>query len=186
MCGLLLCCVFSPVDAQNRDSISDASSKIREKDSLVQSHSVRKATILSAALPGAGQIYNRKAWKAPIIYAGFAGLGYLIYFNQKKYTEFEDALLLRYDDDPATVDEYTDVYTDDNLRTLSEFYLRNRDLSIMGFTLVYVLNIIDAHVDAHLFNFNMDDDLSLNWQPVIPFNTANGSLSPGMQLTLRF
>lgn len=186
MCGAIFCLLVFPADAQDSDTIKVPTSKIREQDSLANIHSVRKATVLSAVLPGAGQVYNRKAWKVPILYAGFAGLGYLVYFNQKKYTEFEDALLLRYDDDPATVDEYTDVYTDDNLRTLSDYYIRNRDLSIMGLTLVYVLNIIDAHVDAHLFNFNMDDDLSLNWQPVMPFNPANGSLSPGMQLTLRF
>ena len=182
----MFCLLVLPAVAQESDSLKISSSKIREQDSIVIVHSVRKATVLSAVLPGAGQVYNRKAWKVPILYAGFAGLGYLIYFNQKKFNEFEGALVLRYDDNPATVDEYTDLYTDDNLRTLADFYRRNRDLSIMGLSLVYVLNIIDAHVDAHLFDFNMDDDLSLNWQPVIPFNPSSGSLSPGVQLTLRF
>ena len=186
LCGIIFCLLVLPAVAQESDSLKISSSKIRERDSIVSVHSVRKATVLSAVLPGAGQVYNRKAWKVPILYAGFAGLGYLIYFNQKKFNEFEGALVLRYDDNPATVDEYTDLYTDDNLRTLADFYRRNRDLSIMGLSIVYVLNIIDAHVDAHLFDFNMDDDLSLNWQPVIPFNPSSGSLSPGVQLTLRF
>lgn len=189
LCTLSVLTVFfltSNASAQGVDSLENSPRTPADSDSSKQGHSVRKATLLSAVLPGAGQVYNRKVWKVPVLYAGFAGLGYLIYFNQKKYTEFEDALLIRYDGNPDTEDAYADVYTDDNLRTLSDFYRRNRDLSVMGLTLLYVLNIIDAHVDAHLFNFNMDDDLSLHWQPELPINPRNGTLTPGVQLTLRF
>lgn len=148
-------------------------------------HSVRKATILSTFLPGAGQVYNHKSWKVPIIYAGFAGLGYLIHFNQKNFKTYEDALLKRYDSDSTTTDPFTDIYTNDNLRTLSDYYRRNRDLSILGISLLYALNIIDAHVDAHLFHFNMDDNLSLNWQPVLV--SPDGKINrPGVSLSLNF
>lgn len=184
--GLLLFLIGFPVLGNEPDSSDRMTPKPSAIDSLSKGHSVRKATVLSAILPGAGQVYNKKSWKAPILYAGFAGLGYLIHFNQKKFKEFEDALLIRYDGNPDTQDPYVDLYTEDNLRTLSDFYRRNRDLSIMGLSLVYVLNIIDAHVDAHLFNFNMDDDLTLNWQPRLPVNPVNGVLSPGVQLTLKF
>lgn len=185
-CYLIASFIYSNASAQSVDSLEKQESVQAQSDTIPPTHSVRKATVLSAILPGAGQVYNRKVWKVPILYAGFAGLGYLVRFNHKKFSEFENALLIRYDGNPDTQDEYIDLYTDDNLRTLSDFYRRNRDLSLMGLTLVYVLNIIDAHVDAHLFNFNMNDDLSLHWQPGFPINPGNGAVTPGVLLTLRF
>jgi hypothetical protein len=146
---------------------------------------VHKATILSAIVPGAGQVYNRKAWKVPIIYAGFAGLGYMLRQNQKNYTTYENALLSRFDNDPSTTDAYTDIYTDDNLRTLSDFYRRNRDLCFMGITLVYVLNIIDAHVDAHLFSFTTDDNLAIHLNPELRSNGLQ-QITPSLTLSMQF
>lgn len=147
-------------------------------------HSVRKATLLSTYLPGAGQVYNRKAWKVPIIYAAFAGMGYLIKFNHDNFKKFDNALLTRYDNDPNTVDDYAKIYSEDNLRSLSDFYRRNRDLSVIGITLIYVLNIVDAHVDAHLFNFNVDDDLSIQVNPTLQMGPY--SSSAGLSLSLHF
>lgn len=147
-------------------------------------HSVRKATLLSTYLPGAGQVYNRKAWKVPIIYAAFAGMGYLIKFNHDNFKKFDNALLTRYDNDPNTVDDYATIYSEDNLRSLSDFYRRNRDLSVIGITLIYVLNIVDAHVDAHLFNFNVDDDLSIQVNPILQMGPY--SSSAGLSLSLHF
>lgn len=147
-------------------------------------HSVRKATLWSTYLPGAGQVYNRKTWKVPIIYAAFVGMGYLIKFNHDNFKKFDNALLKRYDNDPTTVDDYADIYSEDNLRSLSEFYRRNRDLSVIGLTLVYVLNIIDAHVDAHLYTFNVDDNLSLQVNPVMQMGPY--SSSAGLSLSLHF
>lgn len=152
--------------------------------SLVRKHNVRRATAMSAIIPGSGQVYNKKAWKVPIIYAAFAGMGYLVKFNNDNFRKYENALLTRYDNDPLTVDEFADVYTEDNLRSLSDFYRRNRDLSVVGLTMVYVLNIIDAHVDAQLFNFNVSDDLSLQWSPTGTFN-EQGMLA-GLSMHLRF
>ncbi|MBK7964469.1 MAG: hypothetical protein IPK10_03585 [Bacteroidetes bacterium] len=147
-------------------------------------HSVRKATLLSTYLPGAGQVYNRKSWKVPIIYAAFAGMGYLIKFNHDNFKKFDKALVTRYDNDPNTVDAYATIYSEDNLRSLSDFYRRNRDLSVIGLTLIYVLNIVDAHVDAHLFNFNVDDDLSLRVNPT--FEMGPYFSSAGLSLSLHF
>lgn len=154
-------------------------------DSLVQSHSPRKATLLSMALPGAGQFYNKKYWKIPVIYAGFAGMGYLVHFNNSRYQLYKKAYILRVDDDPATIDEFVDQYSQDDLQTLKSFYRRNRDLSYIVAGLIYVLNIIDASVDAHLFYFNVNDDLSLNFQPSFNMHVQN-KISPGVSLSFCF
>ncbi len=178
----LLAATRSPAQAvlsQGNDSLPSP-----PDSGTVPVHSVRKATLLSTFLPGAGQVYNRKIWKVPVIYGAFAGMIYLISFNNKNYKKFDNALLLRYDDDPDTVDDYVNIYTEDNLRSLSDFYRRNRDLSVIGLSLVYVLNIIDAHVDAHLFTFNVDDNLSLDWKPII--QPGPGLATSGLTFTRRF
>lgn len=142
----------------------------QQSDSLAQIHSPRKATIMSAVLPGAGQAYNRKYWKIPVVYAGFGVLGYLVKFNNDEYKVYKEAYKLRLDGDETTVDAFTQVYADQDLATLKDYYRRNRDLSIIGMSLLYILNIIDASVDAHLFYFNVNDDLTMQWQPSIQFN----------------
>jgi hypothetical protein len=124
------------------------------------------ATVMSAILPGAGQVYNRKYWKVPVIYGAMAGLGYFFIQNQGKYKKYHTALLYRYDDDPNTVDDL-DKYTDENLITLKTQYRKYRDLSALGIAVVYVFNIIDANVDAHLYKFEqkISDDVSLRLKP---------------------
>ncbi len=136
-----------------------------KRDSLSLLHSPTKASIYSAILPGAGQAYNQKYWKIPIIYAGFAGLGYLAKINNDDYKIYKDAYRLRLDGDVNTVDGYVGVYSDQDLATLKNYYRRNRDLSLIGMSVLYILNILDASVDAHLFFFNVNDDLSLHIQP---------------------
>lgn len=150
----------------------------------VKKHSPKKATIYSAVLPGLGQIYNHKWWKVPILYAGFAGVGYAIGFNQKYYTDFRQALKDRIDDDPTTIDPYVNKYSAANLDELQKYYRKNRDLSYIILGAVYVLNIIDANVDAHLFDFDVSNDLSLNVRPTgIPTYAGYGG---GLALTLKF
>ena len=148
-------------------------------------HSPRKATLLSLALPGAGQFYNKKYWKIPVIYAGFAGMGYLINFNNTRYQKYKNALIIRSDNDPLTVDEFANQYSESDLQTLKSFYRRNRDLSAIVAGLIYVLNILDASVDAHLFYFNVNDDLSLGIQPEINISAQNKA-EPGINLSLSF
>ncbi len=159
-------------------------------DSTARVHSVHKATLLSTFLPGAGQVYNRKVWKVPIIYAAFAGMGYLVKTNHDNYKKYNNALIARLDGDSTTVDtKYEGVYTDANLRSLSDYYHRNRDLSIAVTALVYVLNIIDAHVDAHLFTFNTDDNLSMTIDPQLTPTWGSASemgFQSGLKLTMRF
>ena len=140
-------------------------------------HSPRKATIYSAVLPGLGQIYNRKYWKVPIVYGGFATLGYFINFNNEVYTTYRQAYSDIIDNDPYTNShlklkvnasffkpENISQLTE-NLRRAKDSWRRNRDLVVIGTVVFYAVNIIDASVDAHFFNFDISDDLTINWVP---------------------
>ncbi len=148
-------------------------------------HSPRKATIYSAILPGLGQAYNKKYWKIPLIYIGFGAIGYFIDWNNDYYQLSKTAYKHLTDDNPDTNDfmkieavEYFDLEspTDfenfkDGLLKRQDYYRRNRDLLIISFIGFYGLNIIDASVDAHLFDFDISDDLTLQWRPeMINFN----------------
>lgn len=153
------------------------------KDSLSIMHSPSRASIMSAILPGAGQAYNKKYWKIPVIYAGFAGLGYLVKTNNDEYKIFKEAYRLRLDGDESTTDEFVSVYADQDLVTLKNFYRRNRDLSIIGIGVLYILNIVDAAVDAHLFYFNVSDDLTMHIRP--DYNPLVFS-GPSLSLSIQF
>ena len=129
---------------------TDSTIAVSKTDSLVKKHSPTKATLLSLVLPGAGQYYNKKYWKIPVIYAGLVGMGYLAHFNNDLYKQYKSAYEMRIDEDPNTIDEYEGIYSDDDLLTLKKYYRRNRDLSYIVGGIIYVLNILDADVDAHL------------------------------------
>lgn len=161
-------------------------------------HSPKKATIYSAILPGLGQAYNKKYWKIPIIYAGFGTIGYFVGWNNKYYKTYKQAYSDLTDKD-ATTDSYLDLEatkyydlensTDYNnfksgLSRQQEYYRRNRDLLIISMAGFYGLNLIDASVDAHLFNFDISEDLSLNWQPSV--NTFEKQLVYGVSCNFNF
>jgi len=184
----------SHISAQVKDStlvtlskdslLKDTSSPF--KINVKKIHSPKKAALLSAVFPGAGQIYNKKYWKLPIIYAGTAGLIYSLQFNQSRYVKYRDAYKYRIDNDVTTVDGYVGIYSDDNLNTLQKYYHRYRDLTIIGFAALYALNIIDASVDAHLFTFNVSDDLSLNVQPTLINTLGSFKYTTGINLSMSF
>lgn len=136
----------------------------------VKKHSPTTAAIFSAIVPGLGQAYNKKYWKIPIIYTGFGVLGYFIYTNADRYDKYQQAYHVRVDDDPLTVDDFVNQYSDADLLTLKKYYRRNLEISIIGTTLLYVLNILDATVDAHLFYFDVSNDLSLRLEPYYYFS----------------
>lgn len=160
-------------------------------------HSPKRATIYSAVLPGLGQAYNKKYWKIPFIYAGFGTIGYFIGWNNGFYGTYKVAYSDLTDTDPDT-DSYLDVlppgYDLDNptdynnfknaLSKQSDFYRRNRDLLIIAMAGFYGLNIIDASVDAHLFDFDISEDLTLNWQPAV--KTFEKQLVYGANFTFNF
>ena len=148
-------------------------------------HNPKKAILLSAVLPGAGQIYNKKYWKAPIVWAGIGVCGYFIRNNHLLYSDYKSALIQRADTSIKEPDKYLGVYSSDQLITLQDQYRQSRDLLIIVTTLVYVLNVVDALVDAHLFSFDVSDDLSLQINPYSNFD-YNNKLQAGLTLKLRF
>lgn len=140
----------------------------------------------SAILPGWGQMYNRRWWKVPIIYAGFAGFAYFIADNHAGYLEYDRSVKCKGDTANCVNDphpEYTSIQSVINIR---EGFRRYRDLNIIFTGLWYVLNVVDAYVDGHLREFNVSDDLSLDVHPSLmidPFRQRG--LQAGMTLTLR-
>ncbi len=146
----------------------------------------RKATIMSAIIPGLGQAYNRKWWKVPIVYAGIGGFGYLFYNNQAQFTYYGNNLRYENDGDPNTINETK--YNSDQLLSLKNDFRKYRDLGVIGCAIIYVLNIVDANVDAHLKTFDVSDDLSLEIKPynnVYCFNNSVG-MQTGVSLNLKF
>lgn len=144
-------------------------------------HSPLTASILSAVLPGTGQIYNKKYWKPPIIYGGFIALGYYTKFNHDNYIKYRNAYKFRTDNNPTTNDNFVN-YTEDNLLTLKNTYQRYRDIGIISMSLLYILNVVDASVDAHLFTFDVGKDLTINIHPSL-FSTAyNSTYNTGISL----
>ena len=154
------------------------------KDST-HKHSPQKAALFSAIIPGAGQIYNRKYWKVPVIAAGAGALVYSFQFNQKNYNLFKTELIHR---QTGSLEINTDLenLSDANLNELQDYYHRNRDLTIVGMALLYALNILDATVDAHLFDFNVNEDLSLNIRPKTLYSSSTSMPVAGLGLTLNF
>ena len=118
-------------------------------------------------LPGAGQIYNEQAWKVPIIYAAFAGVGYFIYDNYKAMHLFKDEYLYRVNHDDAAQNPDYASYPTSNIAELYNSYNRNFQLMIIIAAGIYGLNLLDAYVFGHLFNFSIDDDISLNVVPAV-------------------
>lgn len=125
-------------------------------------HSPHKATMFSAVVPGLGQIYNEKYWKLPIIYGLTGVFIYTFDFNNEQYNKYKNA----YADFEAGKINRFEGYTDKNIiLRLKDSYRRNRDLNVIALAGIYMLNIIDATVDAHLFDYDISDELSLNIQP---------------------
>lgn len=147
-------------------SLSISSQKI-QKDK-----SPKKAAIYSAVIPGAGQIYTKKYWKVPIIYGGLVTSAYFINDNNNQYNEYRDAALLSYETGEDQLG-----YTYSELIILKDHYKRNREISYFSFVGVYILNIIDASVNAHLFHFDVSDDISLNIRPYSTFSNTGVSFS---------
>ncbi|NDW12305.1 hypothetical protein D0T50_05305 [Bacteroides sp. 214] len=153
-----------------------------------------KATWLAVVFPGGGQIYNRKYWKLPIIYGGFAGCAYALTWNDKMYKDYARAYADLKSDDPTRT-SYLDIFGDNvpksRMETVSkknrDFYRRYRDISIFAFVGVYLISIIDAYVDAELSNFDIGPDLSMRLEPAVLDNPMQSSRKAvGMQCSFRF
>ncbi|MFI3322326.1 MAG: DUF5683 domain-containing protein [Rikenellaceae bacterium] len=156
-------------------------------------HPTRKATLLSALFPGAGQLYNGKYWKLPIVYGGFVTFGYVINFNNRGYQRYKLAYDLLADGDDSTVDEFGGYYSETVLKNTRDSFRRYRDLGIIMTVGFYVLQIVDAHVDAYLNRYDISDDLAINIEPttIEPMKmgrggSASGSSGYGIGLKIKF
>jgi len=126
----------------------------------------KKAALYSAMLPGAGQIYNRQAWKAPFIYAGMGASFYFLVDNTNRYRQFRSAYVAEIDSDPSTVSEFAGLYTAPDLLTLRNTYRQYLDITVLVTALGYTIQVLDALVYAHLRGFDVSEDISLRFGPV--------------------
>ena len=177
---------FGEVSAQNRPSPTT----LQKNDTIYRyfpKHSPVKATWMSAALPGLGQYYNEKYWKIPIIYAGFSTLAYFVIQNRYEYNRFKEAYAISVEISEGQVsDNYlVNNYTSSQLLNQREYYQSNLELSYILTGVFYLLQIVDATVDAHLYEFDMSDDLSIQLQPQWMPTEDGMKMAPGIGLTLK-
>lgn len=198
----------TPVDTARLRQLTDSllAQPIAKAQQQVQKAFVPKPTKalwLSLVLPGAGQIYNRKYWKLPIIYGGFLGCAYALTWNQMMYRDYSQAYLDIMDDDPNTK-SYLDMLPpryditgrEDQFKKIfkrkKDFYRRYRDLSAFCFIGVYLLSVVDAYVDAQLSEFDISPDLSMKVEPAVigtpklMGGTTSGRAAYGVGCSLRF
>ena len=147
-------------------------------------HSPKRAALYSALLPGSGQIYNRKYWKAPIVWAGLGTCLYFIRENNSEYQRYKTAYIALVDGDPNTVDEFNGAFSAQSVLDVTDTYRRWRDLSYLALAAVYILNVVDAGVDANFVRFDVGRDLSLGIAPTIDLG-ANRSTGLCLALTLK-
>lgn len=171
---------FTPARAQ----YVEVQEPVEVKSVMVpKEHSATKALLLSI-VPGAGQIYNGQAWKTPIIYGTFAVTGYFIHYNYTRMMFFKDEYLYRvnHNDTPDNSDYAS--YPTSNIYSLYNSYDQYFQLMIIITVGFYALNLIDAYVFGHLYDFQIDDNLSLGFTPgLIPTSTG---LQPSLGITLSF
>lgn len=162
-----------------------------------------RALWLALVLPGAGQIYNHKYWKLPIIYGGFLGCAYALTWNNQMLSDYSQAYLDIMDNDPDTKSyekmlplNYSIAGREDQFKEIfknkKDYYRKYRDMSIMAFAAVYALSVIDAYVDAELSSFDISEDLSMRVRPTV-ITTSRQQASDitrqsgvGMTLSLNF
>lgn len=180
-----------------KESEVPADSLKKEIDQKIWVPNPTKATWLALVIPGGGQIYNRKYWKLPIFYGGFAGCAYALTWNSKMYkdysTAYKDAMNGNMQSSSITDllppgYKISETQLKELLRKRKDTYRRYRDLSIFAFIGVYLLSVIDAYVDAELSNFDITPDLSMKVEPAIINSQMTGSSNKnvGVQCSFRF
>ncbi len=166
-----------------------------------------KKAVLMALVPGLGQIYNRKFWKLPIVYGGLMGCMYAVTWNNRNYQDYSTAykdIMIDAEEPNRPVEEFHTSWQDflgigydpkewvtntnfqTQLKNRKDYYRRYRDLSIIITVGVYALSIIDAYVDAQLFDFDISPDLSMHWEPSVTPQTAYSSRSYGLNCSIKF
>jgi len=198
---VLQSCLYCNLPAQDTVNVIPAITRKRQFNPVPL-----KATMLAVAFPGLGQVYNRKYWKIPLVYAGFGALAYSISFYtthyndmMKAYQDFIDKVpetasytrFVRIDPEeydpvlhPETYKPSTASWVEDGLLSAVDAYKKYRDLSYIGVAAWYLLSILDANVDASLFNFDISRNLDLALYPVMM--PAAGTSVAGINLNLSY
>jgi hypothetical protein len=186
---LLFCPVFLYTQTSDNEVVSSSkqgkdpkssgttNNKGKQEAKFFSDHSPKKATYL-ALVPGLGQIYNKKYWKIPIVYAGFAVTGYFAITNQQYYQDYKEAYICSTNaaaDTSYTCDNpLAQKYSTENLLSLKDYYRRNMELSYIIMGAWYILQILDATVDAHLYYWDVAEGVTLRTEPVIRPNVISG------------
>jgi hypothetical protein len=169
--------------AQNMEGEGITFEEVTKRES-VNPLAPSKAAFYSAVLPGLGQIYNKRYWKAPIVW-GAIGTGIYVYsYNNTEYKRARNAFKRRLAG--FTDDEFFGRISDEALEGAQENTQRDRDLALVITIALYALNIIDANVDAHLKQYNVDDNLAVDFQPYIDVNPVTNQPNYGMALVVKF
>lgn len=149
----------------------------------------RKALMYAAVVPGLGQIYNKKYWKLPLVYGGFFGIGYAINFYQGNYTEYKALLFYNLDHglegDNEKDPNDPNSYTTGQLRTIVDKTRRERDFWVIMMGAMYLLQIVDAHVDAHLKEFDLNPTFKVSFRPSMTHDELLGRQN-SMSVVLKF
>lgn len=140
----------------------------------------KKSGMYSSILPGLGQAYNRQYWKVPVVYAILGTAGYFIGFNYNKYTEYRQAYIYAIDGDPGTTDELSKFYDAQSLQRLQNNYKKDLDIIVLLTSVGYALQIMDAVASAHLKNFDVSRDITMQVKPMVQNNFV------GMGLVMNF
>ncbi len=183
-----------PSKVDNTERILSDSTQLLQKDTvekvrfkLIKSILDKKypnpnrAAAMSLIIPGSGQIYNKKYWKLPIVYGALGGLGYLIVDSSSEYRSFRDAYTAVIDDDPNTINPFSTL-GESSLLSIRDRFNKRRQQGYIFFALTWILNSLDAYVDAHLNSFDVSEDISMIVNPV---GVQLGD-SSGYGLSLRF
>lgn len=166
-----------------------------------------KALLYSALVPGLGQIYNRKYWKLPILYGGLMGCMYAVTWNNRNYSDYSNAYwatvqenplehkdmwkhfvqgTINWDDDEAMLAKAKDSNFQNQLKRKKDYFRRFRDMSIFIGVGVYVLGMLDAYVDAHLFDFDISPDLSMRVEPAVTPGNSHTPHIYGINCSIKF
>ncbi len=187
--AVLLILLLGPAHVTAQDTLVVTKDGMLTDTSTVTYHSPHKATIYSLVLPGLGQAYNKKYWKIPIIYAGFGFFGYSIKINHVEMKKFTEAYRYVTNKETYPIDNpYIVRYPNpSDLLRGRDFYRRKVELNIIYSGVLYLLNVVDAAVDAHFFDYDVSDNLALRLEPaIIPSQSPMLPHSNGIRLSLNF
>lgn len=175
-----------PLCLHSQDTITPKVSRVSKSDSAkVSTHSPTTAMLLSI-IPGGGQIYNKKYWKLPIVYSTIGASSYMVYYFAKDMITYKNEFIYRRDGKTELLNPKLEDYSSENILAMKQTAQRNMEIAIAVTAILYTLNIIDAMVDAHLFYFDVSDDLSLKFSPAMLPSYASNKPSYGLGINIKF